>query len=146
MQGLDVVTMLLTVLMTGVEFAVAAFVDPALKRQKDRAVTKDLAQTLGKVMPFWYGACLLLLGAEWFLRRHEPGGGMLLGAAVLWLGTIVYTVALLVPINNRIAGTAAQGEGFDWEAQHARWDMLHRVRVGVLLVAILLFLRGLGGM
>jgi hypothetical protein len=48
-----------------------------------------------------------------------------------------------VPINNRIASlnTAAPAPG--WERDHRKWDALHRVRILLLMVALLFVVNAL---
>jgi len=59
----------------------------------------------------------------------------LLTATLIWAGVIVFTIGMLVPINNRIASlnTAAPTPG--WKHDHKKWDSLHRVRILLLAVA-----------
>ena len=141
MDLLNVLTLFATLLMIGVELSVSLFLDPAIWRLNDHAITAELDAVLGKVMPFWYGGCLVLLILEATLRRHQAGAAALALAALLWLLSIVYTLAMLVPINNRIA---ASEPGSAWLIEHKRWDKLHRWRVGLLLVAAVAFVFGLG--
>lgn len=56
-------------------------------------------------MPLWYGlALLLIVGAAFEHRPIAQGSGLLLAsAAARWAATIVVTIAILVPRNNRIA-------------------------------------------
>ena len=128
--------------MIGVELSVSLFINPAVLRHDDRAMATDLAGVLGRVMPFWYAACLVLLIADAILHRHDPGGLAFASAAILWLLTIVYTLIFLVPINTRIAKDTASS-GFDWKTQLVKWDLLHRWRIALLSTALLIFLSGL---
>jgi uncharacterized membrane protein len=80
---LDIVTTICIELMTGAEFAVSVFVNPILGQLDDTAEAHAMllfARKLGVVMPFWYGLSLLVLLAETFMRRQQPGVA-LLGAA-----------------------------------------------------------------
>ena len=109
MLFLDILTILCAGLMIGNELAVSLFVNPVIWKLEDRSQAKALslfAGTLGKVMPFWYASCLLLMIAETYLRSHQPGLTLLLMAVAIWIAIIVYTVTTLVPINNRIARLA----------------------------------------
>jgi uncharacterized membrane protein len=144
----DVVTAAITGIMVGNEFAVAVFVHPHLQRLHDRAHAKTaalLAGSLGKAMPIWYGLSLVLILIATF--EHRPisnGPGLLLAsAALLWAATIVFTVTMLVPINNRIARMNPEQPHEGWLRDRARWDQLHRIRVVLLIVALLLLLAGL---
>jgi uncharacterized membrane protein len=141
MRPLDVLAILCVGLMTGSDLAVSVFVNPAIWKLDDRAQASELARSLGKVMPFWYAVGLLLLGVEACLRREEPGGRVLLVGGLLWFATIPYSLIALVPINRRLATNVPGASG--WRAQHKRWDMLHRWRIGLLLGAMICLLLGL---
>ena len=139
MHVLDTITIVLAGLMVGNELAVAAFFNPAawrLESTPQAQALSILAGSLGRVMPVWYGLCLALLALESFLHRHEPVFGILLAATLIWAGVIIFTIAALVPINNRIASlnTAAPTPG--WKQDHKKWDSLHRIRVGLLALAL----------
>ena len=142
MTILDKCTLALTLIMIGVELSVSLFINPALWKRNERILTSDLAGTLGRVMPIWYAVCLLFLTAEAILHRHESTAYGFITAAVVWLLTIVYTLALLVPINNRLAKDTGAPD-FDWKTQHIRWDLLHRWRIVFLSASLLIFLRAL---
>ncbi|MGI4854612.1 MAG: anthrone oxygenase family protein [Janthinobacterium lividum] len=117
--------------MAGNEVCVAAFVEPVLRRlpeAQQRPVAPSVAGALGRAMPFWYAVSLLLTIADWWLAR-TTGAAV---AAGLQLLILVGTLALLVPINNRIAAGALQD---GWLADARRWDALHQGRVVLLLLA-----------
>jgi uncharacterized membrane protein len=145
MDFLDVLTILCTGLMIGNELAVSLFVNPVIWQLEDRSQAKALslfAGTLGKVMPFWYALCLVLMIVETYLRRHQPGLTLLLVAVAIWIAIIVYTVTTLVPINNRIARLAgALPEG--WREEHKRWDTYHRWRILSLITAMVCLVWGI---
>jgi uncharacterized membrane protein len=145
MLFLDVLTILCTGLMIGNELAVSLFVNPVVWQLEDRSQAKALslfAGILGKVMPFWYALCLLLMIAETYLRRHRPGLTLVLIAVVIWIAIIVYTVTTLVPINNRIA-RLADGLPEGWRQEHKRWDMYHRWRILSLVIAMVCLVWGI---
>jgi uncharacterized membrane protein len=98
-------------------------------------------------MPLWYGlALLLILGATFEHRPFSKGTGLFIVlAAVLWTLTIVFTVTMLVPINNRIANLNPDQPYDCWLQDRCRWDQLHQVRVILLIMAFLLLLTGLFG-
>jgi hypothetical protein len=50
---------------------------------------------------------------------------------------------MLVPINNRIAKIDSDHPYAGWLEDRARWDGLHRARVALLIVAVLLLFAGL---
>ncbi|MFZ1179601.1 MAG: DUF1772 domain-containing protein, partial [Mycobacterium sp.] len=73
-QMIDALAIVITGSMVGVEFALAAFANPLLARLPDdsfRAARGLASRVLGKVMPFWYFATLLLLT----LAAAGTGGG-----------------------------------------------------------------------
>jgi uncharacterized membrane protein len=145
MLFLDVLTILCTGLMIGNELAVSLFVNPVIWQLEDGSQAKALslfAGILGKVMPFWYVLCLLLMIAETYLRRHRPGLTLVLIAVVIWIAIIVYTVTTLVPINNRIA-RLADGLPEGWRQEHKRWDMYHRWRILSLVIAMVCLVWGI---
>ena len=116
--------------MVGVEFAVAAFANPLFARLPDeafRAARGHASRVLGKVMPFWYSASLLVLVAAWGGTRSWLCGI----AAALMAAVVLLTVTMMVPINDRIAAWPATGE-LSRELP-AHWDRLHWLRVAVLM-------------
>jgi uncharacterized membrane protein len=146
MHILDLATITCVGLLAGNELAVSAFVNPALRRLESvpqAQALSILARSLGRAMPVWYGFCLALLALESFLHRHQTALAALLTAAAIWVAAIIFSISLLVPINNRIAAlnTAAPAPG--WEREHRKWDVLHRVRILLLIVALLLVINAL---
>ncbi|OIN82070.1 DUF1772 domain-containing protein [Mycobacterium malmoense] len=132
---IDGLAIVITGSMVGVEFAVVAFANPVLARLPDdsfRAARGDAGRLLGKVMPFWYAAALLLLVAATIAASGAARCWLLGIAAGLMAGVMLLSVTVLVPINNRIAAWPAGGEPSRRLA--ARWDRLHWLRVGILAV------------
>lgn len=137
MHLLTALTVFVVLTLIGVEFSVAAFVDPAawrLDAGPQSQMLSRMALVLGRVMPAWYPVCALLLGVQAWLRWHAPHAGLVLGAFALWLVASLASIAFLVPLNSRIAQGAT-----DWQTLHRIWDGRHRVRVAALAVAGLLF-------
>jgi uncharacterized membrane protein len=148
MRYLDLVTILCTCVMVGNELAVSLFVNPAMRQleeQPQAVALRLLAGSLGEAMPFWYALGLALIAAEAILRRHKPAVSLLAGAAALWLLVIVFTIAALVPINNRIAALDPANASSGWQQEHHKWDMLHRPRIGALTIAVICLIWGLLG-
>jgi uncharacterized membrane protein len=146
----DIATATVAGLMAGNEFAIAAFVHPQLYKSDDSTHAKIaalLARVLGKAMPLWYGLVLpLILGAAFEHRPISSGPGLfLILAAGLWTVTIIFTIAMLVPINNRIANMDPEHPYDCWLQDRRRWDQFHQVRVALLIMAFLLLLTGLFG-
>lgn len=132
-EAIDALAVVVTGLMVGVEFAVAAFAHPSVAGLPDdsfRAVRGYTSRVLGKVMPVWYAATLLVLVAALVATRS-----WLCAIAVgLMVAVILLSVTTLVPINNRIAAWPAIGEQGELSRELAgRWDRLHWLRVAVLV-------------
>ena len=136
----QILAVIITGPLLGVEFGVAAFTNPILQRLPDAAYRQARStggRLLGKVMPFWYsGAVALLIAAT----AWSPGP-LLITAVVLMGLVMLLSLTTLVPINNRVAagfgedGSAEGGGGVDAEQLDEltrRWDRLHWLRVGLL--------------
>ncbi|MBB3663771.1 MULTISPECIES: anthrone oxygenase family protein [Prauserella salsuginis group] len=140
---LAVVTATVVGLMVGVELAVALVVNPILLRLPVGASLEgraDGARILGRAMPVWYAASLALTAAltavTWGTAPAAPAGV----AVALLMISVVMSVVLLVPINNRSATWTADHHPPDWREQHRRWDRLHYVRVAIIVGAFVLVL------
>ena len=141
--ALAVITGTVTGVMVGVEFAVAVFVNPIQRRLPVGSwieASADGARVLGRVMPFWYIGSLLL--TAWLAAAQWGGtaGDAAVAAAGLLIVSVVMSVTLLVPINNRTATWTADNHPADWREQHQRWDRLHYARVAVIVAAFVLTL------
>jgi uncharacterized membrane protein len=144
----DIATATVVGLMAGNEFAIAAFVHPQLHKLSSSTHTQTavpLAGALGRAMPLWYGiALLLILGAAFEHRPISSGPGLFIVlAATIWVATIVLSITMLVPINNRIAKMNPQQPYDCWLQDRCRWDQLHQLRVALLIMAFVLLLTGL---
>jgi Na+/H+ antiporter NhaA len=72
MHFFNVVTVFVIFVLLGIEFCVSVFINPVIRQLEDEPHASALslfARLLGGVMPFWYGASLLLLVAEAWLHR-----------------------------------------------------------------------------
>ncbi|MGC1421539.1 MAG: DUF1772 domain-containing protein [Terracidiphilus sp.] len=140
---LDIATTVCIGLLIGTEFAVAAFINPILRklgaREELRAI-RLFAAKLGAAMPFWYGVSLLLLVAEAVMRHGENGYLLLIAACSIWTAVIVLTLVFLVPINNRLARVDPDAVVEPALKEHGRWDAMHRWRVATLTAAMVCFL------
>jgi hypothetical protein len=146
MHIFDIITILAIGLMIGTEFAVSAFINPVVQQLEETAQAKILslfAHLLGKVMPVWYALSLVLMLVEAYLRRHEPKLPSLLIAAATWIAVIVYSIAALVPIANRVAVLESGALPAGWRQEHKRWDTLHRWRIFLLVVSMVFLLEGI---
>jgi uncharacterized membrane protein len=147
LQILEIMAVVLAGLLVGNELAIAAFVHPILYRLEDRehrAAASPIAKSLGRVMPPWYALVLVLIATEaWIRRANGRSAWLLILAAVLWVGTILFSIVMLVPINTRVASWTAEKYSENWRDDRRRWDSLHRVRVVVLTVALICLVAGL---
>jgi len=140
---MNILALLFLGLLSGNELAVGAFVNPSLARlaARERAAgAQTLARTLGRVMPFWMAATLLLLG---FWAFKTPAHQNLWGAsAALMALVIAWTIALPVPINNRVAKWNLDALPSNWRDELRLFSFYHNIRVGMLVLSFLLALRG----
>lgn len=128
-------------LMVGVELAVALVVNPILLRLPTDAGIAGRAhgaRMLGRVMPVWYIGSLVLVVALTVLSWGTSTAVAALTAAALLAVSVVLSVALLVPINNRSLTWTPESRPDDWRDQQRRWDVLHNVRVAIIVVAFAL--------
>jgi uncharacterized membrane protein len=143
LHSLAIATATVVGIMVGVEFAVAVFVNgiflrlPAGPSIEARA---DGARLLGRVMPFWYFGSLLLTAGLAAATWGRPVTGAAIAAAGLLLASVVMSIVLLVPINNRSGTWTADRHPADWREQQQRWDRLHYVRVAIIVAAFVLVL------
>jgi Domain of unknown function (DUF1772) len=138
-QTIDLITVLVTVLLTGSELAIGVFVHPVLSKLQHAAhaeAAKPLARLLGKVMPFWYAAALLFVVVSLFTRAVGTWSwwACLLSAALLAV-TVPFSLICLVPINNRVAAWDLNALPTDWKSDRKRWDQLHSIRIVILVLA-----------
>ncbi len=136
-----VIALLLLGTLTGNELAISAFVHPALARLANThhiASAQSIARVYGKYAPFWYAATLLALVALIWRTRLIGSEGLLFGvSAVLMVVALALTLIGLVPINNRISSWDLDDLPPNWKSERSRWDMLHAVRVAVLLGSLI---------
>jgi hypothetical protein len=140
---LAVITGTVVGVMVGVEFAVAVFVNPLLLRLPAGPALEaraDGGRVLGRVMPFWYSGSLLL--TAWLAAATWGGlaGGAAVAAAALLAVSVVMSITLLVPINNRSSTWTADHHPADYREQQKRWDRLHYARVAIIVAAFVLTL------
>jgi hypothetical protein len=143
LNALAVIAATVLGIMVGVEFAVAVFVNPGLRRLPAGAwlqARADGARVGGRVMPFWYSASLILTAGLAAATWGTAAAGAAIAAVALLAVSVVMSIALLVPINNRSATWTADDHPDDWREQQQRWDRLHYARVAVIVAAFVLTL------
>jgi uncharacterized membrane protein len=147
MEVLGVIAVLAAGLMVGNELAIAVFIHPTLDRLSDNVhlpVASALARLLGRFMPIWYILVILLTLAETVIQWHHSGHlpRELAASAILWVVASVYSITTEVPINNRIASWTKETPPANWKNFRRRWDLLHRWRMVLLLVALAFLIAG----
>jgi uncharacterized membrane protein len=146
LTALEVVTTVIVGVMVGVEFSVAFVINPILN-----ALPEDSGQLghahggrmLGAVMPVWYIGSLVLVGIWAVAGWHHDGAGFVVIAGALVLLSVVMSLLLLVPINNRGKTWTPENRPEDWKQQLNRWQRLHYVRVAVIIAAFALLVTAL---
>ncbi|WP_328484262.1 DUF1772 domain-containing protein [Streptomyces sp. NBC_00377] len=145
-NALEVVTTVVVGLMVGVEFAVAFVMNRILN-----ALPEDSSQLghahggrmLGAVMPVWYIGSLVLVAVWAIAGWHHRGTGLVVTAGALLLLSVVMSVLLLVPINNRNKTWTPENRPQDWQEQLQRWERFHYLRVAVIIAAFTLLVAAL---
>lgn len=125
-------------IMVGVELAVAVVVNPIslrLPAGPSLSARADGARMLGAAMPVWYIVSLVLTAGFAALTWGSASAWTAAIAAVLLAVSVIMSVTLLVPINNRTRTWTAETHPTDWREQIRRWDRLHIVRVAVIIAA-----------
>jgi len=141
LSALEVLTIVVVGLMVGVEFSVAFVINPILNGLPDDSAQLGRAhggRMLGALMPFWYVGSLVL-SAVWAIAgwRH-PGTVLVVIAAALLIVSVIMSLLLLVPINNRGKTWTVENRPEDWKEQMNRWDRYHHVRVAIIIAAFAL--------
>ncbi|MGW1211058.1 anthrone oxygenase family protein [Streptomyces sp. NPDC002499] len=141
LNALEIGTTVIVGLMVGVEFSVAFVINRILNALPDDSNQLGRAhggRMLGAVMPFWYIGSLVLVAVWAVAGRDHDGVGLVVTAGALLIVSVVMSVLLLVPINNRGKTWTPENRPADWKEQMNRWDRFHYVRVAVIVGAFAL--------
>ncbi|MCX4649673.1 DUF1772 domain-containing protein [Streptomyces sp. NBC_01446] len=141
LNALEVVTTVVVGVMVGVEFSVAFVINRILNALPGDAGQLGHAhggRMLGAVMPFWYIGSLVLAVIWAIAGWHDHGTGLVVTAAGLLILSVIMSILLLVPINNRNKTWTPENRPADWKEQLNRWNRWHYVRVAVLIAAFTL--------
>ncbi|MFF9375825.1 anthrone oxygenase family protein [Streptomyces griseoluteus] len=146
LNALEVFTIVIVGLMVGVEFSVAFVMNRifnALPEDSGQLARAHGGRMLGALMPFWYIGSLVL-SAVWAVAGWgRPGAGLVVIAAALLIVSVIMSLLLLVPINNRGKTWTPENRPADWKEQMNRWDRYHYVRVAVIVAAFTLLVTAL---
>ncbi|MFC9330854.1 anthrone oxygenase family protein [Kitasatospora sp. NPDC057015] len=141
LNALGVSTVVIVGLMVGVEFSVAFIINRilgALPEDSGQLGRAHGGRMLGALMPVWY-ITSLVLSAVWAVAGwHRPGAGLVVIAAGLLILSVIMSLLLLVPINNRSKTWTPENRPADWKEQSNRWDRYHYARVAVIIAAFAL--------
>ena len=142
-HALEVAAIVVAGMLTGSEFAVAAFFHPRISRLEDAVhirAAQALAKVLGMVMSFWYPFTFLLALTVTFVAHTAPSipWWLALTSTVLLALICLYSVLLPVPINNQVARWQPDSVPPNWRDLRRRWDLLHAIRVAFLIIALIL--------
>jgi uncharacterized membrane protein len=146
LHALQVFTTVVLGVMVGVEFSVAFVMNPifsALPGDGGQLGRAHGGRMLGAVMPVWYIGSLVLIAVWAIADWHHQGTGLVVTAGALLIVSIIMSVLLLVPINNRSKTWTPENRPADWQEQSNRWDRFHYVRVAMLIAALALLVAGL---
>lgn len=146
LNALEVFTTVVVGLMVGVEFSVAFVMNRifnALPEDSDQLARAHGGRMLGALMPFWYVGSLVL-SAVWAVARwQDHGAGLVVTAAGLLILSVVMSLLVLVPINNKGKTWTPENRPADWKEQMNRWDRWHYLRVTVIVAAFALLVTAL---
>lgn len=137
-HALEIFTTVVFGVMVGVEFAVAVILSrilDALPGDNGQIGHAHGGRMLGAVMPFWYIGSLVLMVVWAVARWHHHGTGLVITAAALLLVSVIMSMLLLVPINNRNKTWTPETRPADWKEQLNRWNRFHYLRVAVIVAA-----------
>lgn len=146
LNALQVFTTVVVGVMVGVEFSVAFVMNPILN-----ALPEDSGQLghahggriLGAVMPVWYITSLALVAIWAVAGWHHQGTGLVVTAAALLILSVIMSILLLVPINNRGKTWTPDNRPGDWKQQLNHWNRFHYVRVAIIIAAFALLVAAL---
>ncbi|WFB87097.1 MULTISPECIES: DUF1772 domain-containing protein [Streptomyces] len=141
LTALEAFTTVTVGLMVGVEFSVAFVINRILDALPEDSALLGRAhgsRMLGALMPVWYIASLALSAVWATTAWGESAAKLVVVAAALLLLSVIMSVALLVPINNRGKTWTPENRPDDWKEQATRWDRYHHARVAVIFAAFTL--------
>lgn len=146
LNALEVFTTVVVGLMVGVEFSVAFVINPILN-----ALPED-SGVLGRAHGAECSAPSCLSGTS--PRSSSPPSGpspdgtaparaSSSSCGALLILSVVMSLLLLVPINDRGKTWTPENRPEDWKEQQNRWDRFHYVRVAVIIAAFTLLVAAL---
>ncbi|HEU5158657.1 MAG TPA: DUF1772 domain-containing protein [Streptosporangiaceae bacterium] len=146
LNALEIVTTVVVGVMVGVEFSVAFVMNPifnSLPGDSGQLAHAHGGRMLGAVMPVWYITSLVLVAAWAIAGWHHHAIGLTVTAGALLILSVIMSILLLVPINNRVKTWTPDNRPADWKQQMNRWNRFHYVRVAVIIAAFALLVAAL---
>ncbi|MFK0047495.1 anthrone oxygenase family protein [Streptomyces sp. NPDC090741] len=146
LNALQVITTVVVGVMVGVEFSVAFVINRilnALPEDSGQLGRAHGGRMLGALMPVWYITSLTLVAVWAITRWHHHGTGLVVTSAALLILSVIMSILLLVPINNRGKTWTPENRPADWKEQMNRWDRYHYIRVAVIIAAFALLVAAL---
>ncbi|MDQ0615914.1 putative membrane protein [Microbacterium sp. W4I4] len=137
----EVATIVVVGILVGVEFSVAFILSRifnALPDDSNQLGRSHGGRMLGALMPFWYIGSLVLSVIWALIAWGRDGTAFIIAGAAMLLLSVIMSVVLLVPINNRGKMWTPENRPADWKQQMRRWDRYHYVRVAVLIAGFVL--------
>ncbi|MFJ8909105.1 anthrone oxygenase family protein [Streptomyces sp. NPDC102359] len=141
LSTLEVVTVVVVGLMVGVEFSVAFVMNrifDALPEDSTQLAHSHGGRMLGAVMPFWYIGSVVLAALWAVAGWSDRGTGLVVTAGALLILSVLMSVLLLVPINDRVKTWTPENRPADWKQQQNRWARYHYGRLAVITAAFTL--------
>ncbi|GIH19230.1 DUF1772 domain-containing protein [Rugosimonospora africana] len=145
LNALEVLTTVVLGVMVGVEFSVAFVmrrIFDGLPGDNGLLARSHGGRMLGAVMPVWYITSLVLVAVSAIAGWHHHGTGLVVAAGALLILSVIMSILLLVPINNRGKTWTPDNRPADWKQQTNRWDRYHYARVAVLIAAFAVLVAG----
>ncbi|MFF3015629.1 anthrone oxygenase family protein [Streptomyces sp. NPDC057939] len=145
-NALQVFTTVVVGLMVGVEFSVLFIMNrilDALPEDSGQLGHAHGGRMLGALMPFWYIGSVVLAAIWAAVGWHDGGAGLVVTAAGLLILSVVMSILLLVPINNRNKTWTPENRPADWKEQLQSWHRYHYARVAVIIAAFTLLVTAL---
>ncbi|MFD4528259.1 anthrone oxygenase family protein [Streptomyces sp. NPDC058470] len=146
LNAFKVFTTVVVGLMVGVEFSVAFVINrilDALPEDSGQLGRAHGGRMLGALMPVWYIGSLVLVALWAVAGGDRHGAGLVVTADALLILSVIMSLLLLVPINNRNKTWTPENRPADWKQQMNRWDRFHYVRVAVIIAAFALLVAAL---
>jgi uncharacterized membrane protein len=96
---------------------------------------RNLGVPMAILLPLALLSAVITLALLW-PRRREAAFWWLLAGFLLMVAALVITLAVEVPIDNRIEGWTVATLPGDWRSIQSRWELFHTIRTLVSIAAV----------